>query len=131
MEKVQDFPVSTEELWQAVSEAEQLAVWLGDEVELEVRPGGRGTVVDDGERRRVVIDEVVDGQRLSFTWWPELDDTARPGRCVAGAPTHVELEVVPLDGGSRLIIRETVPLASRWAMRLALVAFSFEMRCRL
>jgi uncharacterized protein YndB with AHSA1/START domain len=131
MEKVQDFPVSPEELWQAVSEADQLAAWLGDAVELDVRPGGHGTVVDDGELRRVVIDDVEDGRRLSFTWWPERHDEPRHGHALAGVPTQVELEVIPVDGGSRLIVRETAPTAGRWGLRMALMAFSVDARCRL
>ena len=90
VERVQDFPVPVGELWSAVSDEAQLATWLGDELELEVRPGGSGRIVDDGEVRRVVVEDLVDGERLSFTWWTEHLDQRRPGATVAGPPRGTE-----------------------------------------
>lgn len=130
MEKVQDFDVPADELWAALTEPEQLAAWLGDEVTLDVRPGGQGRVVDDGETRRVVVDDVEEGRRLAFTWWPEEPaghrGTAGGTATIAGAPTSVELVVEPADAGCRLIVRETQPLTGRWAMRLAVMRFGVE-----
>lgn len=123
MEKVQEFPVPVDELWSAVSDADGLAGWLGDELELDVRPGGQGRVVEDGEVRRIVVEDVDPGRRLSFTWWPETP--------VIGAPTLVDLLVEAAPGGSRLIVRESIPLPSRWATRLCLLGLRVDagLRC--
>lgn len=121
VERVQDFPVPAAALWSAVSDAEQLALWLGDGLELDVRPGGTGRVVEDGEVRRVVVEDVVDGERLAFTWWAEHADERRPGSTLAGPPTCVELLVQATATGSRLIVRESAPHSTRWALHLCVL----------
>lgn len=101
MERTQDFDVPAEELWEAVTDPEQMG-WLGDEISLDVRPGGTGRIIDDGEIREVRVDTVDDpGRRLSFRWWPEGDEDMA---------SRVDLIVVPHPPGSRLVVRETVPV---------------------
>ena len=112
MERTQDFEICSDDLWEAVSDPDRLAGWLGDEVDLDVRPGGEGRVTDDGETRRVVVDEVIDGQRLAFTWWPERN---------RHEVSHVELIVLPLPAGSRLVVRETLAASARWELRMAVL----------
>ena len=121
IERVAEFPVPAAALWSALSDADQLAAWLGDELELDVRPGGCGRIVEDGEVRRVVVDDVVDGERLSFTWWAEQPDHRRAGTTLAGPPTRVEFVVEPTAAGSRLIVRESAPHSTRWAMHLCVL----------
>lgn len=157
LERVMDFDVAAEELWQAITEPAELASWLGDEVSIDVRPGGLGRVVDDGEERHLVVEEVEVGHRLSFTWWPvgpsgaapatgtrhlsgKEDGTAPAPRQVqeqgSDQPSVVELVVVALPSGSRLTVRETLtaalPIASRsrWDLRLAVVGFHLSCRAR-
>ncbi len=115
MERSQDFNIPAGDLWEAVVNPERLAGWLGDEVELDVRPGGEGRIVDDGQARQVVVDDVVDGQRLTFTWWPETSATE---------VSQVELIVVAIPEGSRLVVRETLATASRWNVRMAVLGCS-------
>lgn len=101
MERTQDFDVPAEELWEAVTNPEQMG-WLGDEISLDVRPGGTGRITDDGEIREVRVDTVDDpGHRLSFHWWPEGDEDMA---------SRVDLIVIPRPPGSRLVVRETVPV---------------------
>jgi hypothetical protein len=102
MEQSADFEIGTDELWEAVSDPEQMD-WLGDEVELDLRPGGRGRVVEDGESRRLVVERVDVGRQLSFHWWPEDD---------ARLISRVDLIVVPRPDGSRLVVRETLALSA-------------------
>jgi Activator of Hsp90 ATPase homolog 1-like protein len=94
--------------------------WLGDEVEVDLRPGGRGSLVDDdGVARRLVIDEV-DEQEICFRWWPEQ----------AGPVSHVRLTVTPEGEGARLTVTEVAPAAHldasakgrRWEARLEALA---------
>ena len=94
-----DLDLGADRLWDAITDSSLLATWLGDHVDLEVRPGGTGTVVDDGVLRRVRVDHVQQGRELTFTWWdderPEVTSTVR-----------FEVEALP-EGASRLAIVET------------------------
>ena len=94
-----DLDIDADQLWGALSDPDQLAAWLGDEVDLDVRQGGTGTVIDDGVLRHVRIDHVDEGRGLAFTWWehdhPHLASTVR-----------FAIEQRP-DGGSHLAIVET------------------------
>ncbi|MGD9702042.1 MAG: SRPBCC domain-containing protein [Acidimicrobiia bacterium] len=99
-----DVPV--DDLWQLVADPDGLTAWLGDAVELDVRPGGVGIVRDGGGGddgsavRHVRVDRVEPRRDLAFTWWPADDrDTA--------SQVVFELTDVP-GGGSRLHITETL-----------------------
>ena len=96
-----DLDTPADELWDMVSDPDHLAAWLGDSVDVDVRPGGTGTVVDDDIVRHVQIEEVSQPGRLSFTWW-ESDDRSTESRVVFAIGTTV-------DGRSRLTITETLP----------------------
>ena len=89
-----------DDVWEAVSTPELLGGWLEGEVELDVRPGGSGTVVEpDGAVRQVRIDEVEPTRRLALHWWPE--DGSSPA-------SSVELDLQPTPGGTRLVVTETL-----------------------
>jgi uncharacterized protein YndB with AHSA1/START domain len=120
MERTQDFPVSPEELWQSIADSDRLAEWLGDEVEIDVRPGGEGRVTDDGELRHVLVDVVEPGRRVAFTWWPDIDRSDR---------SYVELEVEPGESGSRLVVRETrmANSVARWDLRVTMLTLRCSM----
>ncbi|HET7488466.1 MAG TPA: SRPBCC family protein [Acidimicrobiales bacterium] len=114
-----DLDADLAEVWRALTDPALLASWLGDEVDLEVRPGGEGTVVDGGERRRARVDEVDPDRRLALSWWPE--DRSGPA-------STVELELEPTAVGTRLVVTETLaPHAAtastgRWGLRLLLLS---------
>jgi uncharacterized protein YndB with AHSA1/START domain len=119
-----ELDASAEEVWRAVTEPAELAAWLGDEVELDVRPGGRGRVVDDGVARVVEVDDVQPGHHVSFRWWVD-------GEGEAGA-SQVVITILPSGGPTRLVVRETLsgPRARatarasdlRWDVRLVCLA---------
>jgi uncharacterized protein YndB with AHSA1/START domain len=94
-----ELDIEADRLWDALTDSSLLATWLGDHVDLDVRPGGTGTVVDDGVVRRVRVDHVQHGRELTFTWWdddhPEVASTVR-----------FAVEQLP-EGTSRLAIVET------------------------
>jgi uncharacterized protein YndB with AHSA1/START domain len=92
-----------DELWALVSEKEGLAAWLGDEVDVDLRPGGEGSIVDDGVLRRVRVDRVDEGRLVGFTWWRDDDP---------GEASHVVIEVVPSRGGGHVRITETISCAN-------------------
>ncbi len=101
-----DLPVTPEEAWREVVDADRLAGWLGREAELDPRPGGRGWFrLDDGGQRAARVHEIEQGRRLVFTWWP-VDDAGgwRPGEA-----TTVTITLDPAPDGCRLRVAETAP----------------------
>jgi uncharacterized protein YndB with AHSA1/START domain len=110
-----DCPV--DELWRLVSDPDEIASWLGRDVVLDLRPGGRGRLTDDdGTVRHLAIDGVVDGEHLCFRWWPEEDEQAA---------STVVFAIEPAERGSRLIITET---AAASALTSTASATSWDLR---
>jgi uncharacterized protein YndB with AHSA1/START domain len=105
-----ELEASVERVWDAVCDP---TGWLADSGWLDVRPGGEGRLTDDGVERDVVVDDVEEHSRLVYRWW-------RPEDGPAGA-SRVEITVLPTDGSTRLVIRESRPqvvaAAVRWEVR--------------
>ena len=99
------FPTSPDEVWQALTDPEQLEEWFANDVELDPRPGGAGVFRwDDGEERRATVIVAEPRERLVFDW----DDEG-----------EVEFVVEEIEEGTRLRVRETSP---EWSTALALRA---------
>ena len=90
-------PLAPEALWPALAEPGRLGAWLGTDVDLDVRPGGKGSVRVGGEVRRVLVEEVDPPRRLAFRW-----RTMDPG----ALSTRVELTLTAVPGGTRLDVVE-------------------------
>ena len=100
IERREHFDAAPHEVWDAIVDAEALSAWFGAAVDLEVHRGGRVRTVDaDGVERVGVVDDIVEGRRVTFTWMPVDDDD--------GPASTVELEVAPCDDGTLLHVRET------------------------
>src|SRR5437879_6262944 len=85
-------PVDRETAWQALTNPEELATWLADEVELEVAAGAEGWIRSgDGDRCPVTVEEVVEQRRVVLRW-SEPD----------GPVTVVELVLDDVPEGTRL-----------------------------
>ena len=98
-------PAPPEEVWEALTDPEQLEEWFANEVELDLRPGGAGRFRwNDGDERCAVVREVEPGERLVLDW----DDE---GRVV------FTLEEVP--EGTRISVRE---VSGEWSTALELRA---------
>jgi len=104
-----ELEASLDEVWAALTEPERLSAWVGGAVlELEIRPGGRGTVRrEDGAVRRVVVEAVAPERRLALRWWP-FDDGAGPSP--VGSGTRVEFRLEPVADGVLLHVVERGPL---------------------
>jgi uncharacterized protein YndB with AHSA1/START domain len=115
IERRLDVDAPAEQVWPLLGDPDGWARWLADEADVDVRPGGRGRLVEDGTVRQVEVDDVDVGRRVSFHWWPEGDE---------GDSSRVELELRPgTDPAERstVVITETrtVPVAGSGARRIA------------
>jgi uncharacterized protein YndB with AHSA1/START domain len=98
-------PVDRETAWAALCDADELATWLADEVDLEIRPGAEGVVRwDSGEERQASVEEVEERRRLVLRWW-------EPG----GQESIVELTLDDVPDGTRLVVIEVPVVALRVA----------------
>jgi uncharacterized protein YndB with AHSA1/START domain len=93
-----ELDISPEALWNAITDGEMLAAWFGDTVDVDLRPGGTGAVIDEQVTRRLRVDAVEPGRGWSFDW--SVDDEPA---------SHVSFAIESTDdGGSRLTITETL-----------------------
>ncbi len=92
-------PASPEEAWEAITDPERLGEWLGDDAEVELRPGGDLRIdLPDGERTGFV--EEVDEPRRFVFWWSEPEQES----------SRVEIELEPEQEGTLVRVVETRPL---------------------
>ena len=92
------FPASPDEVWEALTDPEQLEEWFANDVELDPQEGGEGVFRwDDGEERHATVVEAAPGERLVLDWD---------------------------DDGTRLLVRESTPEFST-ALELRALALSY------
>ncbi len=102
-----ELDAAPEDVWTALTDAEQLEQWFANEVELDATPGGRGSFRwDDGDVREAVVETVEEGSLIVLRF---EDDGV------------VELRVTPTAGGSVVEVRETAPA---WSIALELRALA-------
>jgi uncharacterized protein YndB with AHSA1/START domain len=98
-------PVPPEEVWPAVTEADEISAWFGADVELDARPGGRGTARwADGTERHLLVEDVEPAQRLAFRWLP-FQRTGE-GEVVPMPASRVEIELDAVPEGTRIRVVE-------------------------
>lgn len=99
-----DLDAPADAVWDAIGDPRGLEHWLAGSLDLEPEPGRAGTLVEpDGTRRRVVVTERLDGERLGFVWW----DEDRPDDA-----SVVRIEVDATDAGTRVTVTETAAPAA-------------------
>ena len=92
---------SSDEVWRLLTDADELAGWLGT-VDGDVLRELDGTV------RRVTVGEVVEGERLAFTWSQE-----------DGEMSEVVFTLDETDEGTRVTVEERAVLAGGRACQMA------------
>lgn len=89
------FPVGPDEVWEALTDPEQLEEWFANDVELDPREGGEGIFRwGDGEERRARVLVAEPGERLVLDWDEEGE---------------VEFTLEEIEEGTRLLVRESTP----------------------
>ena len=92
-----DLDATVDEVWTALTDDVERSAWFGGDSRIDIRPGGRGEVVEpDGSVRRVEVGHVDPGWRLGWRWSHGTD----------GAASDVEFVVEPLTRGARLTVTE-------------------------
>ena len=92
-----------EKVWAALTTAEGLGAWFGDEATIDLRPGGAAQMrwTAEGFTAEMRVERVEEPRVFGFTWpvygLPE-DDPRR---------TYVEFTLEPVGPGTRLTVVET------------------------
>lgn len=104
VEKTMHFKASRDRVWKAITDPTELAMWFGDEAELDLRVGGDGAMTwEKHGRYEVRIEELDPPRRIVWSWVGKagvpFDDTPT---------TRVEWELSEReDGGTTLYLRES------------------------
>ena len=98
-------PAPVHDVWAAVTRADEISAWFGADVEIDARPGGRGTVRwADGTERNVLVEDVEPERRLAFRWLP-FQRTAEGDVAMVPA-SRVEITLDPVPDGTRIRVVE-------------------------
>ena len=93
-------PSPAGQVWRALVEPERLSGWLGGEVQLEPRVGGRVSMVDEKGEHRGMVEVVEAGRRLVFRLWAP----PKPGGPLEGS--RIEFFMEDLGPRTRLTVTE-------------------------
>jgi len=91
-----------ERVWAALTTAEGLAAWFGNEAEIDLRPGGSARMRwSGGHRAEMRVERVEEPVVFAFTWhiFGLPDDDPRR--------TYVEFTLEPAGAGTRLTVTES------------------------
>ncbi|HEX2368416.1 MAG TPA: SRPBCC domain-containing protein [Acidimicrobiia bacterium] len=101
-----EIELGPDRVWEIVTGA--LGDWLGGDIEIDLRPGGK---IDFSatQRREGVVEEYEPGRRLVWRWWEAGDQDG-------ATDTVVELVIGEANRGSLLTITETRSPAWTWEL---------------
>ena len=90
------------EIWPALTTAEGLSAWFGEQATIDLRPGGSASMTfAGGTTVEMRVERVEEPNVLSYTWrLPDLPDDD-PRR------TYVEFTLEPVAAGTRLTVVES------------------------
>jgi uncharacterized protein YndB with AHSA1/START domain len=104
-EIVIDAPVDV--VWRTITEPDRIAEWFADSVDIDVRPGGAGTLVFDDRataqttKVALVVEDVDPPHRFAFRWTAPGADSPAPGTSTRAEFTLTE------EGDERTRLRVT------------------------
>ena len=89
-------------VWAALTTAEGLASWFGDEAVIDLRPGGSARMAwASGDTAEMRVERVEEPAVFAYTWRIHGLPADDPRR------TYVEFTLEPVEGGTRLTVVET------------------------
>ena len=117
---------SREDAWHLLTDPDELAAWLGTPITLDLRPGGAAAYLEpEGTTRHAVVEQVLEGEVLSFVWWDSEE----------GVASRVVFELTAVEHGVKVEVTETrasvagaslrLPVGAMWDDRL----FDLERHC--
>jgi uncharacterized protein YndB with AHSA1/START domain len=102
IERTVEIPHPPDTVWAALTTAEGLAAWFGDEATIDLQPGGRARMTwSAGFTVEMRVERVEEPKVFAFTWQIyglPADDPRR---------TYVEFTLVPDGAGTRLQVVES------------------------
>jgi uncharacterized protein YndB with AHSA1/START domain len=102
IQRVVDIAHPPSKVWAALTTAEGLASWFGDEVTIDLRPGGSAQMkFSSGHRADMRVERVEEPTVFGYTWhiFGLPDDDPRR--------TYVEFTLEPVGAGTRLTVVES------------------------
>ena len=99
IERTVTIPADIEAVWDALTTQQGIESWFGDEVEIDLRPGGEAYFgwSEYGETVHAIVQEVVKPSRFSYRWVAVNTD-----RVDTGPSTLVEFTLTS-DGASTVV----------------------------
>ena len=99
IERQMTFRVPRETVWAAITQPEQIARWFGTGAELDLRPGGEGTLTweDLGVTTSITVEAVDPPGRFAYRWQSNR----------GGPTTLVEFRLEEIPNGTRLTLVES------------------------
>jgi uncharacterized protein YndB with AHSA1/START domain len=95
-----------DEVWEVLTEPEQLEQWFANDVEFDLDRGGVFRW-DDGDERHAVVEEVDAERRLAIRWWdPDGIEVS-----------EVTFTLEPVPAGTRLVVTETASCDWAWGIQ--------------
>ena len=89
-------------VWAALTTAEGLGTWFGDEAAIDLRPGGSARMAwASGDTAEMRVERVEEPVVFAYTWRIHGLPADDPRR------TYVEFTLEPVEGGTRLTVVET------------------------
>ncbi|WP_410657894.1 SRPBCC domain-containing protein [Amycolatopsis sp. lyj-112] len=89
-------------VWTALTTAEGLGTWFGNQASIDLRPGGDAEMKwDDGHQAKMRVERIEEPKIFGYTWpiYGLSDDDPRR--------TYVEFTLEPVGAGTRLTVVET------------------------
>jgi uncharacterized protein YndB with AHSA1/START domain len=89
-------------VWTALTTADGLGTWFGNEATIDLRPGGSARLSwSDGNTADLRVERVEEPTRFAFSWQIYGMPDGDPRR------TYVEFTLEPVDNGTRLTVVES------------------------
>lgn len=102
IERVVEIAHPPAKVWSALTTAQGLGTWFGNDADIDLRPGGAGHLRwADGSANELTVERVEEPKVFAFSWriyGLPADDPRR---------THVEFTLEPSGGGTRLSVVES------------------------